>query len=266
MITKLGKPIDTKIFICDPVPREIPPEYFEWKLKTLKKITRPGTSLVYKGLKPGYFSMPTTSYRHIINAAGVAEQCYIAEKKGFDAFVIGGVCDFTRECRTIVDIPVISPIESAEHIAAMLGYKFSIIASSSYWIPTLEEQLQRFGLKEKLASIRYPKSLAKEEAWDWFNEEKQEEYINILTNEMSKAVKEDGAEVLIIGFSVTSTLLTMKGIHEVDGAPIIDIMVAGIKMAEIMVDLQRVYGTKVCRATIYFDPPSWEKERPIPID
>ena len=266
VVKKTGEPTETKILICDPVPRETPPPYYEWKLSTLEKVARPGTVLEYTSLKQGYFSMPTTPYRHVVNAAGVAEQCYIAEKKGYDAFVIGGVCDFLAECRSLVEIPVVSPIESAEHLASMLGYRFSIIASSPPWLGTLEDQLLRFGLKDKLASIRYPSRLGEEDPWEWFREEKQQELVEIITSEMRKAVQEDGAEALLVGFSVAGTVLTMHGVYEVEGAPVIDIMVAGIKVAEILVDLHRAFGTKVCKATIYHNPPGWEEERPIAVD
>lgn len=84
---------------------------------------------------------------------------------------------------------------------------------------------------------------------------------------MSRAVKQDGAEVLWVACTISAAILTTQGIYKVDGAPVLDLFAAAIKMAEIMVDLQRAYGISVCRESIYYPPrPGWEEQIPIAVD
>lgn len=95
----------------------------------------------------------------------------------------------------------------------------------------------------------------------------QQEFKKRVTDEMRRAVKEDGAEVVWYACTLGTALLNLQGIREVDGAVVLDPFVAALKMAEVMVDLQRAYGTSVCRASIFQSPPpDWEKERDFKFD
>jgi allantoin racemase len=59
----------------------------------------------------------------------------------------------------------------------------------------------------------------------------------------------------------------MHGIYEVEGAPVISMYGAALKMAESLVNFQRAFGTVVCKRSIFLGPPAgWEKEIPIQID
>ena len=78
-----------------------------------------------------------------------------------------------------------------------------------------------------------------------------------------KDIREDEAEVVIPGCTIVSTMLTSQKVFEIDEVPIIDPVYAGIKMAEVLVDLKKTYGIGVCRASIYAAAAGWEKEKPI---
>ena len=109
--------------------------------------------------------------------------------------------------------------------------------------------------------------MTKAMAFEMMFGKEQDKFVDLMTQEMTRAIKEDGAEVLIAGCTVAATVLTMQGVYKVDGAPIIDVIAAEIKMAEIMVDLKRAYGIGVCKASIYYPPPAgWEREIPIMVD
>ena len=79
----------------------------------------------------------------------------------------------------------------------------------------------------------------------------------------TKAAGEDETEVIIAGCTILSSILTNRKVYEVDGLPLIDPVWAGVKMAEVLVDLKRAYGVGVCRKSIYSASVSWEKEIPI---
>ncbi|MFH1650742.1 MAG: hypothetical protein ABID87_01375, partial [Chloroflexota bacterium] len=49
----------------------------------------------------------------------------------------------------------------------------------------------------------------------------------------------DGAEVIIVGCGALSPMLSVSGVTEVDGAPVIDPVQTALKYAEMLVDLKK---------------------------
>ena len=60
----------------------------------------------------------------------------------------------------------------------------------------------------------------------------------------------NGAGSLVPGFGAIGSFLGQRGIHEVDGVPIIDIVAVVIKTAEMLVDL-RSLGMKPSRVAMF---------------
>jgi Asp/Glu/hydantoin racemase len=84
---------------------------------------------------------------------------------------------------------------------------------------------------------------------------------------MVKAVQEDGAEALYISCLPTSAMVAMHRVFEVEGAPVVNMFAAGLKLAETLVALKRAFGTVVCKKSIYLGPHAgWEQEIPIQMD
>jgi allantoin racemase len=166
-----------------------------------------------------------------------------------------------KECRALANIPVVAPTEASSLLAATLGEKFSVIDLQTFTKPVIEAAIRNAGVLSKLASIRSPEGLNAGKAFQMTFGGEADKLIELLTGEMKKAVKEDGAEALFVSCIVTSALVSEKGIREVAGAPVIDILAASLKMAEALVDLKRVYGIGVNRSSIYLSPsPGWEKQ------
>ena len=61
----------------------------------------------------------------------------------------------------------------------------------------------------------------------------------------------EGAEVLILGCGLLSPVLTRNGIKEIEGVPLIDPIIIGIKKAEIMVDLYKTGIPVISRKGFY---------------
>jgi allantoin racemase len=253
-----------KFLLCEPVPDspEVKPHHTWWQ-KTVDRVARPGVTLDIIGLKKGYFGI--TTYEQGYNGVEMAKRAYEAEKKGYDAFIIGCASDMgLKECRAITNIPVVAPTEASCLIAATLGERFSVIDLQGFTRPIIEGAIRNAGLISKLASIRHPEGLNAAKAAQMTFGGKQDQLIKLLTSEMARAVKEDGAEVLFISCIVTSALVNMKEIREVEGAPVIDILAATIKMAEVLLDLKKAYEIGVCRKSSYLPPsPGWDKNLPI---
>ncbi|MGC8689761.1 MAG: aspartate/glutamate racemase family protein [Thermoplasmata archaeon] len=174
-----------------------------------------------------------------------------AEKQGYDAAVIGCFYDpFLSEAREISNIVVTAPAESSMAIAISLGHKFTIIVGRKKWIPQMEENLLRYGLKERLASF---KSIDLG-VLDFQN--KKEETEKRLIEAGREAIEEDGAEVLILG--CTAEFGFYRKMQESLNVPVIDATIAPLKYAEFLVDLKRLAGIKHSRIGKYESPPYTE--------
>ena len=70
-------------------------------------------------------------------------------------------------------------------------------------------------------------------------------------------VVEDGAEVIIPGCTLAGSVLThdVPNVEEVVGAPVLDGMVTGFKMAEMMADLKAAGVPTVSRSGWFEKPP-----------
>ena len=253
-----------KFLFCEPVPQspEVPAHYAWWK-RTIERVARPGISVDFTGLKKGYFGI--TTYEQGYNSMEMAKRAYEAEKNGYDVFIIGCASDMgLKECRALTNIPVVAPTESSALVASTLGERFSVIELQGFTRPVIEGAVRNAGLSSKLASIRYPEGMTAGKAFQMSHDGKQDQLVEILKSEMVKAIKDDGAEALFVSCIVTSALLSMKEVHEVEGVPVIDIMAATLKMAELLLDLKKAYGIGVCRKSSYRSPsPGWDKNLPV---
>lgn len=256
-----------KIQFCEPVP-VMPgaPAHHTWWKETVRRVARPGVKFDITGLKEGYFGI--TTYEQSFNAVQMAQRAYEAEKKGYDAFIIGCASDMAlKECRALTSIPVVAPTEASALLASTMGDRFSVIDLQTFTRPVIEGAIRNAGVLSKLASIRSPEGLDAAKAAKMTAGGQQDQLVELLKAEMVKAVHQDGAEAIFVSCIVTSALVSMKGVWEIEGVPVIDILAASLIMAEALSDLKSAFGTSVSRKSIYMAPSEgWEKQLPIKYD
>ena len=255
-----------KIMSCDPIPANIVPGNPHWDIyrRLVNKVAWPGTKMDYCGLAKSYYSYPAGAWRILVNDVGIAEECYLAEKRGYDAFLINCVLDgHLKACRSLVNIPVVAPTESAILLALTQGHKFSIIVTNPPDIAEHEHKVKEYGFADRLASVRCPPEFKKENYFMMqFQDPKR--FCNIVRAEMEKAVLEDRAETVWFACTIGCSILTENGITEVNGSQVINPVAAAIKRGETLVSLKRSLGLSVSRNSVYASPPpGWEKERAI---
>jgi len=87
--------------------------------------------------------------------ARVLMQAFVqAEREGYDAVVPLGFLDLGVEGgRSVVDIPVIAPMEAALHLGAMLGQRLGLIAYHEIHYPNLEVLVRRYGMEGRIAGL-----------------------------------------------------------------------------------------------------------------
>jgi Asp/Glu/hydantoin racemase len=250
-----------RIWVEGPIPYTKKGEFlYDAIRKNLEAIARQGTNTELHWPKVGYTD-PTYAWTRSYNAIEGVKSVYEAWKKGYDAFVISCMMDpGLTEARSIVDIPVTAGLESAAMVACLLGSKFSIIGLHAPSEPIYADRVDKYGLSARLASIRCA-GLTSVEAMDLYAY--PEKLINTFSGVAVKAIREDGAETIILGCTAVSSIFTAREIYEIENVPLVNGVVAAVKIAEVMVDLRNAYGTEVCRKSVYAAAPDWENEIPI---
>lgn len=184
------------------------------------------TDIICKTAKKGPKSIETFSEESI--ATVEVMDLIKTDKNKVDAYLIACFGDpGLYEAREITDVPVMGVGEASILMAALLGYKFSIITILRRTIAAVGEQLERIGMKKRCASIKY----TEEGVLDI--EENKNQAKESLVSLSKEAIEEDGAEVICLGCAGMSGM--DKEIEKVTGAPTIDPVVAGVKITEAVI-------------------------------
>ncbi len=166
----------------------------------LKDLIGPRTELVERGTPDSPLGYVEQSYEDTLIAPYFVRNAVEAEKEGFDAVIQSCHSDSgVNAAREACSIPVVSVLESATHIAAMLGRKFSIVISSRHpqGMARFHELIAEYGLTSKLASIRginLPPTFFNEET---ISDQDLENIKKVLLEQSKKAIEEDGADVIV---------------------------------------------------------------------
>jgi allantoin racemase len=194
-------------------------------------------------------------YFRYMCADGTLERVIQGEKDGYDAIFLSCNLDIgLYEARSLVDIPVTATLESAALTAYTMGTRFSLV-TVDYQNGEIQRMLLRqYGLEGKLASQR-PIGI---DANDLYPEKTPEELVYRKAVEVSRrCIEQDGAEVIIPGCTLIGSLLSHRreeAAREI-GAPVVDGMLTGFKMAEMMGDLHKLAGMPAAGRIGYFQHP-----------
>jgi allantoin racemase len=166
----------------------------------LRDVLDPDAEIVERGTPDSPVGHVEQYYQDTLVAPYFLRDAVEGEKEGFDAVIQECQCDpGVTAAREACDIPIVSSLESATHVAAMLGRKFSIIISSRhpYGEPKLHDLIAQYGLSSKLASIRGidlpPTAFSEDKA----SPQEFERVKAIMLDAARKAIDEDGADVIV---------------------------------------------------------------------
>jgi allantoin racemase len=160
--------------------------------KEIKNMASPGVVLEAEGIMYGTASIESI-YDELLCAPGIIKVGEKAQAEGFDGVFISCMGDPAVEAlREKLDIPVVGPCRTSMLIAADLAARFSVVTvleNVKYLISTIAYQLS---LDRKLASVRSVDI----PVLDLVDKEK---LVKALVDESLKAVREDGAQAIILG-------------------------------------------------------------------
>jgi len=202
--------------------------------KAYSALARPGTVVSAVAIEKGPASIETHR-DEALAVPGVLLKVQEAAREGMEAVVIDCMGDPGLEAaRELVSIPVIGPAQAAMHLAAALAHRFSIITVLEQTIPIVEEQVVCYGLAGKLASVRAVNIPVLE------IQEDKERVAAALVEEGLRAVREDGAHIIIPGCTGMIGLArqVQEGLAERGcPVPVIEPPWAALKLAESLVDM-----------------------------
>jgi len=174
-------------------------------------------------------------YDDVLASPYIVELAEQAERSGFDAVAIS--CFFDpglKAAREVVSIPVTSAGESALHMACSLGERIGIVTTVSNSIPVIHHLVKSLGLESHLATVKAA-SLGVLEL------DSSEKTVKALLNESLSAIKEDKADVIVLGCTgmseVAAALQDRVRAANLD-VPVVDPLRAAIQWAEALVKLK----------------------------
>ena len=220
----------------------------------LNQYKREKTTVEVKSLSRGPHHLEYHYYEALIGPE-MLQMIKAYEEKGYDAAVIGCFYDpFLHEAREIVEKMVVTaPAEAALHIAATLGNKFSIIVGRKKHIPVMEENVIKYGFKDKLASFKDLEMGVLD-----FQQEVKETEKRIMEKARA-ALEEDLAEVILLGCTIQFGFFAE--LQQKLGVPVIDAVLAPFKYAEFLVELKNKFNWQHSKIYGYEKPPVDEMEK-----
>jgi len=206
-----------------------------------RRYANPGTEIV--GVTPPWGPPGIEGFFEGFLSAAAVFEALVTYPEPFDAVVMAGFGEPGREgAREIVDVPVMDITECSALLACTLGYRFSIVTTIKRAVPTIEEILVAVGVRERCASIR-PTGLGvlELEADEALTKRR-------LAEEAQRAIEDDGAEVIVLGCGGLGGF--DKELEAQVGVPVIDGIVAAVKMAEAC----HAYGVTTSKVSTHARP------------
>lgn len=136
--------------------------------------------------------------KHLIEEA-IFESCIDAQKKGYDAVIIGCCYDpGVRVARELVDIPVIGPLEATMQLAPYYGHDYVVVTDHHKAVPYLRDLVRLYG---EDAHCRDVSSI------DWWVTEMIQDTTGVARDAFAAATRimnEKQAEVAILACTIIS--------------------------------------------------------------
>lgn len=207
-----------------------------------ESVCAPGTEIIALNPAEG----PKSVEGHFDEAMclpGLLREVQAGEAAGYDGFVIACFDDpGLGACREIASGPVVGICEAAMHAASIVASSFSVVTTLPRAVPIVEELAVRYGMDRHLRRVRAANIpvLALEEDGGSAR--------NRVRDEVAIAVEQDRCEAVILGCAGMADLTAW--LTKETGVPVIDGVVAGVKLVEGLVGA----GFKTSKIGAYATP------------
>ena len=131
---------------------EYSPNYFPFLRSYIDQVKSPDTEVELRGTRVG--RIDSFRFFETLDWISILDSVIGAEQDGYDAVAIGNILDpALREARSMVDIPVLGLGETSMLTSCMMGSTFSLVGVNPYFGGRFEENVAKYGLRDRLASI-----------------------------------------------------------------------------------------------------------------
>ena len=211
--------------------------YLASLLPHMQACTDPDFALDFKTMTPSVTTVHALSEFRF--SRQVVRSAIAAEREGYDVFFMNHFQDVgLYDARASVNIPVLGLGEATLLHACTMGRRLGLLAINPAFIPTHAEQVDRYGLQQRVAGIRainaniadymeaFSASAKKAELWGLFERE-------------ARRLIDAGADIIVPTGGIPMMLFGADPHANIDGAPIVNGVTVVIKAAEMAVKLKR---------------------------
>jgi len=215
----------------------------------LQGLAFPTSEVEVMALAGGPSDLEHYEHEHEAVALMMARVPAAVREKAIDAVSIGCFYDpGVRVLRERLGIPVVGVGEASMHLASLLGHRFSVLVGRKNWIPLMSDNALAYGFERRIASWRAIERTVAQLHAD------PEAAFQAMVGQAEIAVQDDRAEVIVLGCA------SMEGVaqrlSERIGVPVVDPVVAGFKLAEMLGDLRSRTGLSISQRYDYEPPPA----------
>ena len=162
----------------------------------------------------------------------LCESVVRAQAEGFDAVIVGCFSDPGLEAlRELTSVPVVGPGAAALHLAAQLGTRMTIVSPLDGAPGRTDERLRGLALDAKLASVRGMNMAVLDVA------RAREAVLDRLEEIGRTALREDGADVLVLGCMSMGFLGITDELGKRLDVPVVNPVTAALKTAEAVISM-----------------------------
>jgi allantoin racemase len=189
----------------------------------------PGTEIVTVSPPMGPPSIEG-HYDEVFATLGVVDEVRKGEAEGFDGYVIACFGDpGLFAAREIARGPVIGMAEAAMQAASIISEGFSIVSTLERGLVGSEHLVQRYGMQAKCRRARSTGLSVLDLEVEGSNAR------SVIVDECRRALEEDHSDCIVLGCAGMADLC--RHISEQIGAPAIDGVTVGVKLAEGLISL-----------------------------
>jgi allantoin racemase len=202
------------------------------------RVARPGTEVraIEPDIGPASIEGP---YDGALAVPGLLK-C-IAQDQGADAVIIACFDDTGLDAaRALALAPVIGIGEAAYHMASLVAVRFTVVTTLARAIPTMEDNLDRYGLRRRCARVR----ACEVSVLELENPRGRGK----IAAEIERALAEDGADAIVLGCAGMADFAAELSAQF--AVPVIDGVAAAVVLAEALATL----GLRTSKRGAYAPP------------
>lgn len=218
--------------------------YTELVTKNFERAKSDGTEILHRYVRHIRRATDTAlAYPTLLNKVDVIAEFLALERDGADAVMVACSGDTgVAEARSLLNIPVIGPMEAATGLAAGYGRRIGIVTVADLpWAGYMDQFIHDYGFSSRYVGQRQLKTPTMTVFTKGFEDPGS---VVAEIEECARELVAVGAESILIGSAGLSTFASAGGLTHLENpvVPIFDVLTVGLKIAEVRAELQARFG------------------------